>query len=109
MTDLAAALRDACPKLRGELEAEAPLAPISWFRAGGAAELLFTPADLGDLELFLAVLAKLKPSRDIPILTIGLGSNLLARDGGVAGVVIRLGEGFMRVTAEPGWRLRAGA
>jgi len=108
-TDLAAALRAACPKLEGELEAEAPLAPISWFRAGGAAELLFTPHDLEDLHLFLAGLRMLALSRPLPILTIGLGSNLLVRDGGVAGVVIRLGEGFMRVTSEPGDRLRAGA
>ncbi|MFI4996069.1 MAG: UDP-N-acetylmuramate dehydrogenase [Hyphomicrobiales bacterium] len=107
--DLAAALRGACPKLEGEFEAEAPLAPISWFRTGGAAELLFTPADLDDLQLFLAALKEIAPSRDIPILTIGLGSNLLVRDGGVEGVVIRLGEGFMRVTSEPGDRLRAGA
>jgi UDP-N-acetylmuramate dehydrogenase len=107
--DLAAALRGACPKLKGELEAEAPLAPISWFRTGGAAELLFTPADIADLQLFLAALKEIAPSRDIPILTIGLGSNLLVRDGGVEGVVIRLGEGFMRVTSEPGDRLRAGA
>ena len=108
MTDLAAALRGSCPKLKGELEAEAPLAPISWFRAGGAAELLFTPADLEDLQHFLRALAEVAP-RDIPILTIGLGSNLLVRDGGVPGVVIRLGEGFMRVASEPGHRLRAGA
>jgi UDP-N-acetylmuramate dehydrogenase len=109
MTDLVAALRSACPKLKGELEAGASLAPISWFRTGGAAELLFTPADLDDLKLFLAALKDVAPSRDVPILTIGLGSNLLVRDGGVAGVVIRLGEGFMRVTAEEGHRLRAGA
>ena len=99
MTDLAAALESARPKLRGELEAEAPLAPISWFRAGGAAELLFTPADVADLQLFLATLDEVAPKGDVPILTIGLGSNLLVRDGGVAGVVIRLGEGFMRVTS----------
>src|ERR1700722_10793487 len=109
MNDLAAALRGACPELKGELEAEAPLAPISWFRTGGAAEVLFTPADLGDLQLFLQTLKQLSGSRNIPILTIGLGSNLLVRDGGVEGVVIRLGEAFMRVAEEPGERLRAGA
>ena len=109
MNDLAAALRGACPELRGELEAEASLAPISWFRTGGAAEVLFTPADLEDLQLFLAALGKISASRPIPILSIGLGSNLLVRDGGVEGVVIRLGEAFMRVSEEPGERLRAGA
>jgi UDP-N-acetylmuramate dehydrogenase len=106
--DLHAALRAAGPKLRGELEADAPLAPISWFRAGGAAELLFTPADLADLRYFLAALARTPSARELPILTIGLGSNLLVRDGGVTGIVIRLGRDFMHVASEPGERVRAG-
>jgi UDP-N-acetylmuramate dehydrogenase len=107
--DLLAALSAFAPKLRGELKADAPLAPISWFRAGGAAELLFTPDDLDDLRHFLAALKKTPAARELPILTIGLGSNLLVRDGGVAGVVIRLGRGFMQVASEPGERVRAGA
>src|ERR1700682_3731860 len=99
-TDLVAALRAAGPELRGELEADAPLAPISWFRAGGKAQLLFAPADLPDLQLFLRTLRTIPSARELPILTIGLGSNLLVRDGGGGGIVIRLGRGFMQVSAE---------
>ncbi len=95
--------------MRGELEADAPLAPISWFRAGGRAQLLLTPADLEDLQYVLARFAALPVARQLPILTIGLGSNLLVRDGGVAGLVLRLGRGFMNVTSEPEERVRAGA
>jgi UDP-N-acetylmuramate dehydrogenase len=107
--DLLSALRAAAPRLRGELNANAPLAPISWFRAGGAAELLFTPVDLDDLRHFLSAVQKTPVARELPILTIGLGSNLLVRDGGVAGIVIRLGKGFMQVELEPDERVRAGA
>ena len=107
--DLLNALRAAAPRLRGELVANAPLAPISWFRAGGAAELLFTPDDLGDLRHFLSAVQKTPLAREMQILTIGLGSNLLVRDGGVAGIVIRLGKGFMRVEQDAGERVRAGA
>ncbi|MBV9076373.1 MAG: UDP-N-acetylmuramate dehydrogenase [Methylobacteriaceae bacterium] len=101
---LAAELRAAIPALRGSLEADAPLAPLSWFRTGGPAEVLFTPADEADLALFLAGCP-----RDLPILVVGLGSNLLVRDGGVRGVVMRLGRGFAQVMVEPGLRVRAGA
>jgi UDP-N-acetylmuramate dehydrogenase len=108
--DLIASLLAAAPGLRGELEARAPLAPISWFRAGGAADILFTPEDLADLQRFLGALRGLPPPlSDTPLCTIGLGSNLLVRDGGVRGIVIRLGRGFMEVAPEPGERLRAGA
>ena len=107
--DFLNALRAAAPRLRGELNADAPLAPISWFRAGGAAELLFTPDDLADLRHFLSAVQKTPLARELPILTIGLGSNLLVRDGGVAGIVIRLGKGFMRVERDAGERVRAGA
>ncbi|SED41714.1 UDP-N-acetylmuramate dehydrogenase [Rhizobiales bacterium GAS191] len=107
--DLLATLRAAIPDLRGELEADAPLAPISWFRAGGRAQLLLTPADLADLQYVLARFAQLPAARELTILTIGLGSNLLVRDGGVAGLVIRLGRGFTQVTSEAGERVRAGA
>src|SRR4029077_2016598 len=78
------------PKLRGRLTADAPIAEATWFRVGGRAEALFSPADEDDLAYALAALP-----REIPVTTIGLGSNLIVRDGGVAGLVIRLGgRGF---------------
>ena len=91
------------PAVRGRLEANAPLAELTWFRAGGAAAVLFTPADESDLATFL----KSTPA-DISVTVIGVGSNLLVRDGGVPGVVIRLGRGFAEVNAEDGYRVRAG-
>lgn len=92
------------PKVRGELIESAPLAPLTWFRVGGPAEVLFRPADADDLAAFLA-----GTPTDIPVVVIGVGSNLLVRDGGVAGVVIRLGgKGFGQIEALPGHRLRAG-
>ena len=92
------------PELRGRLEANAPLAPVTWFRVGGPAQLLFGPADEDDLAFLLANLPG-----DLPITVIGLGSNLLVRDGGVPGLVIRLGaRGFGNVTVEDGCRVRAG-
>ena len=97
------ALLKRLPEVRGRLEANAPLAELTWFRAGGPAEVLFTPADEADLATFL----KGTP-RDVPVYVIGVGSNLLVRDGGVAGVVIRLGRGFAEITEEPGHRIRAG-
>jgi UDP-N-acetylmuramate dehydrogenase len=97
------ALLKRLPPVRGRLEANAPLAELTWFRAGGPAEVLFTPADEADLAAFL----KATPM-EIPIYVIGVGSNLLVRDGGVAGVVIRLGKGFAEITEEPGHRVRAG-
>jgi UDP-N-acetylmuramate dehydrogenase len=93
------------PKLRGRIAANQPLAPFTWFRVGGPAEILFSPADEEDLAYFLANVAP-----DVPVTTIGLGSNLIVRDGGVPGVVIRLGgRAFGEATAEDGYRLRAGA
>jgi UDP-N-acetylmuramate dehydrogenase len=92
------------PQLRGRVIANATLADITWFRVGGPAQVLFTPADEPDLAYFLRQLP-----REIPVVVIGLGSNLLVRDGGVPGVVVRLGRGFSRVEVEPGHRLRAGA
>ena len=92
------------PQLRGRVIANAMLADITWFRVGGPAQVLFTPADEADLAYFLGQLP-----REIPVVVIGLGSNLLVRDGGVPGVVVRLGRGFSRVEVEPGHRLRAGA
>lgn len=91
------------PKPRGRIEANAPLADLTWFRVGGPAEVLFTPADEDDLALML----KATPD-DVPVYVIGVGSNLLVRDGGVPGMVIRLGKGFGEMTLEPGHRIRTG-
>jgi UDP-N-acetylmuramate dehydrogenase len=74
------------PKLRGRLVEDAPLAPFTWFRVGGPADVLFSPADEDDLAYFLKRLP-----REIPVTTIGLGSNLIIRDRGIRGIVIRLG------------------
>jgi UDP-N-acetylmuramate dehydrogenase len=91
------------PELRGRLKADAPLKDLTWFRAGGPAEVLYSPADEADLAYFL----KTTPA-SIPVTVIGLGSNLLVRDGGIEGVVIRLGRGFGEVKIESGYRVRAG-
>lgn len=101
--DTTATLKAAMPELRGRLLANASLADITWFRVGGPAQVLFTPADEADLAYFM----RHKP-RDLPVFVIGLGSNLLVRDGGVPGVVIRLGRGFGEITIEDGHKLRAG-
>jgi UDP-N-acetylmuramate dehydrogenase len=102
--DLTTELRARLPGLRGALEANAPMAPLSWLRTGGPAQALFTPADEDDLAYLLGGLPA-----DLPVLVVGLGSNLLVRDGGVPGVVIRLGKAFAEVSVEPGQRIRAGA
>ena len=102
--DLTPDLRTRMPGLRGALDANAPMASLSWFRTGGPAQVLFTPADEDDLAVLLAHLPA-----ELPILVVGLGSNLLVRDGGVPGVVIRLGKAFAEVAVEPGCRVRAGA
>jgi UDP-N-acetylmuramate dehydrogenase len=96
-------LRDAMPGVRGTLEDHAPLKDFVWFRAGGPAQLLFRPADADDLAAFLAQ----RPS-SLPVMPIGVGSNLLVRDGGVRGVVVRLPASFGRLTVEDG-RVRVGA
>ncbi|RDI60685.1 UDP-N-acetylmuramate dehydrogenase [Microvirga subterranea] len=102
--DLTADLKARMPELRGRLDANAPMAPLSWFRTGGPAQVLFAPTDEDDLAYFLARL-----DRSIPVLVVGLGSNLLVRDGGFQGVVIRLAKGFTDIAVEPGNRIRAGA
>jgi len=102
--DLTAKLKANIPHLRGRLLANEPLAPLTWFRVGGPAQALFMPEDEADLAYFLANLAS-----DVPVTVIGLGSNLIVRDGGVAGVVVRLGRGFNQVTVEDGHRVRAGS
>jgi UDP-N-acetylmuramate dehydrogenase len=101
--DLTGNLKERMPDLRGRLTANAPLSEITWFRIGGPAQVLFSPADEADLAYFL----KNAPA-DLPVFVIGLGSNLLVRDGGVPGVVIRLGRGFGEIRIEEGHRLRAG-
>ena len=83
------------PRVRGRLTANAPLAPLVWFKAGGAAEWLFEPADVDDLSDFLA---ELDPA--VPVMGLGFGSNLIVRDGGVRGVVVRLGKAFAKVSAD---------
>jgi len=80
------------PDVRGKLTAEAPLAPLVWFKSGGAAQWLFEPKDLSDLQNFLR---ELDPS--VPVMALGLGSNMIVRNGGVPGVVIRLGKAFAQV------------
>lgn len=81
------------PALRGQVEANSSLADFIWFRTGGAADYLVRPADLEDLAQFLKALPA-----DVPVLPVGVGSNLIVRDGGVAGVVIRLPKSFADVT-----------
>ncbi|HXH52416.1 MAG TPA: UDP-N-acetylmuramate dehydrogenase [Sphingomicrobium sp.] len=80
------------PSVRGRLTANAPLAPLVWFKSGGRADWLFEPADADDLIEFLA---RLDP--DVPVMALGLGSNMIVRDGGVPGVVVRLGKAFAKV------------
>jgi UDP-N-acetylmuramate dehydrogenase len=89
--------------IRGRLTPEADIAPFTWFRVGGPAELLFQPADVADLSLFLSRLAP-----GVPVTVIGVGSNLLVRDGGVPGVVIRLSAKGFGHTVREGDRIRAG-
>ncbi|MFM2043347.1 MAG: hypothetical protein RLY86_1923 [Pseudomonadota bacterium] len=91
------------PPVRGRLAADAPLGPLTWFRVGGKADVLFRPADEEDLAAFLAGCPA-----DIPVTVIGVASNLLVRDGGVRGVVVRLGGPFASVTVA-GDRIEAGA
>lgn len=88
-------LIDRLPKVRGRLSADAPLAQVTWFRVGGPAEVMFRPADIDDLAAFLAA----KPA-DVPVTVIGVASNLLVRDGGIKGVVVRLGRGFVEIEAK---------
>ncbi|MBM3581057.1 MAG: FAD-binding protein, partial [Alphaproteobacteria bacterium] len=91
------------PPVRGRYTADAALGRVTWFRAGGNAEVLFRPADVDDLAQFLA-----RRPKDVALTVIGVGSNLLVRDGGVPGVTIRLGREFANVACE-GVRVHAGA
>jgi UDP-N-acetylmuramate dehydrogenase len=101
--DIAADLRSMMPALRGRILPNQSLAELTWFRVGGPAQILFMPEDEEDLS---HLLAKLPDA--IGVTVIGLGSNLIVRDGGVPGVVVRLGRGFGEVAIE-GMRVRAGA
>src|SRR5512145_2377039 len=83
--DIVAEIRSAAPKLRGRLLANQSLAELTWFRVGGPAQVLFTPADEDDLAYFLKHLPN-----ELPVYVVGVGSNLIVRDGGMPGVVIRL-------------------
>jgi UDP-N-acetylmuramate dehydrogenase len=96
-------LIDRLPKPRGRLAVDAPLGAQTWFRTGGPAEVLFRPADTEDLASFLKALPA-----DLPVTVLGVGSNLLVRDGGIKGVVIRLMRGFTGITVE-GSEVVAGA
>lgn len=100
--DLVPDLKARLPKLRGRLLPNEPLAPLTWFRVGGPAQVLFMPEDEADLSYFLSALPG-----DIPVIVVGLGSNLIVRDGGVPGVVVRLGRGFSDIKVE-GERIRTG-
>ena len=96
--------RDDLPPVRGKLLRDEPLGPYTWFRVGGAADALFIPADADDLADFLKALPE-----DVSVTVIGVGSNLIVRDGGVEGVVIRLaGRAWGQVTTE-GDTVTAGA
>jgi UDP-N-acetylmuramate dehydrogenase len=101
--DIAADLKVQMPKVRGRLLPNQSLAELTWFRVGGPAQIVFMPEDESDLSYFLTNL-----SSEMPVTVIGLGSNLIVRDGGVPGVVIRLGRGFNEVSVED-TRVRAGA
>jgi UDP-N-acetylmuramate dehydrogenase len=104
LSDLENRLRAALPELRGRLTSGAALADLTWFRVGGPAEILYSPADEADLAYFMR-----RTPTNVPVTVIGLGSNLLVRDGGISGVVIRLGRGFGEIKLEDGSRLRVGA
>jgi UDP-N-acetylmuramate dehydrogenase len=100
--DIVPDLKATMPELRGRLLANQPLAGLTWFRVGGPAQVLFMPEDEADLSYFLSNL----PDR-IDVIVVGLGSNLIVRDGGVPGVVVRLGRGFNEIAIE-GFNVRAG-
>lgn len=85
-------LKSQLPKVRGRYQFEVPLGPITWFQVGGPAQVTFKPADTQDLSFFLETRPK-----NVPIHVIGVASNLLVRDGGVPGIVIRLGSGFSNI------------
>ena len=91
------------PAVRGRLTQGAPLAPLVWFKSGGTAQWLFEPKDADDLAGFLR---DLDPA--VPVMALGLGSNMIVRDGGVPGVVVRLGKAFAQVERLDDTSLRCG-
>ncbi len=101
--DIVPDLKAGMPDLRGRLTANQPLGPFTWFRVGGPAQVYFAPEDENDLAYFLRHLPA-----DIPVMVIGVGSNLIVRDGGVEGVVIRLGRGFNGIAVDED-TIKAGA
>jgi UDP-N-acetylmuramate dehydrogenase len=101
-SDIGPDLKSRMPKLRGRLLSDQPIAELTWFRVGGPAQVLFMPEDEADLSYFLSNLPA-----DMAVVVIGLGSNLIVRDGGVPGAVIRLGRGFNEIAVE-GLNVRAG-
>jgi len=92
------------PHVEGRLTQGASLAPLVWFKSGGSADVLFEPKDVADLQSFLREL-----DSSTPVMALGLGSNLIVRDGGVRGVVIRLGKAFAKVTCTDAVTLACGA
>ena len=96
--------RDQLPAVRGRIELDAPLAPYTWLRVGGPADVLFVPEDEDDLATFLSGL-----DGSVPVMALGVGSNTLVRDGGIEGVVVRLGRGFSKVEARANQAIYAGA
>jgi UDP-N-acetylmuramate dehydrogenase len=102
--DITSDLKAAMPELRGRLLANQSLAELTWFRVGGPAQLLFTPTDEDDLAYFLSRLPN-----DLPVYVVGVGSNLIVRDGGMPGVVIRLSPRAFGETSAQGDVVTAGA
>ncbi len=102
--DIVPELKARMPELRGRLLANQSLAELTWFRVGGPAQVFFMPEDENDLAFFLRNLPT-----EIPVTTIGAGSNTIVRDGGMPGVVVRLGRGFNEIRVEEGYRIVAGA
>jgi len=101
--DLVPALKSRVPELRGRLMANVSLAESAWFRVGGPAQVLFMPEDEADLGYFLAHVPV-----DVPVMVLGAASNVIIRDGGISGIVVRLGTRFGDVKIEHGQRVRAG-
>lgn len=103
-TPLLQRMGEALSRVRGRVSPGASLGKVTWFRVGGPAELMVRPVDVDDLALVLAA----RPA-DVPLTVIGVGSNLLVRDGGIPGLVVRLGRGFAEIEAEEGCFVRCGA
>lgn len=102
--DIIPDLKAKMPDLRGRLAANQTLDPFTWFRVGGPAQVLFVPEDAGDLAYFLQHLPN-----DIPLTVIGAASNMIVRDGGVPGAVVRMGRGFNEAVIQDNHRVQAGA